>query len=149
MRQLSRTLPRPALVISVLALIAALAGTAVASDPGASSSAITKKKVKKIAKKQANKAVDAALPIGSGELATIDEHTEIAEIPPNTHRSITASCESDEIVISGGFRWLYEGGDQLEVRASHREGNTWRAAARNHSGTPREFRVHAYCLTTG
>jgi hypothetical protein len=144
-----RTRPSPALLVSVIALVAALAGTAVAVEPVADSSAINKKKVKKIAKKQANKAVNRALPIGSGELATIDEHTETVEVPANSHRTLTASCEAEETVISGGFRWLHEGGTNLDVRASHRDGNAWRADGRNNSGTAREFRVHAYCLTTG
>ena len=52
MSRISR--PSPAIVVAALALIAALAGTAVAG-PGASSSAITKSKVKKIANKQINK----------------------------------------------------------------------------------------------
>jgi hypothetical protein len=46
--------PSPAILVAVLALVAALAGTAVAG-PDASTSAITKKKVKKIARKQINK----------------------------------------------------------------------------------------------
>src|SRR5215211_1241586 len=91
MRRFTRARPSPALLISVVALVAAVAGTAVAADPVANTSAITKKKVKKIAKKQANKAVANALPIGSGEFAAIDEHTEIVEVPANSHRSLTAS----------------------------------------------------------
>jgi hypothetical protein len=149
MKRLRHARPSPALLISVVALVAAVAGTAGAADPVANTSAITKKKVKKIAKKQANKAVANALPIGSGEFAAIDEHTEIVDVPANSHRSITAACESGETIISGGFRWLHEGSGNLDVRASHREGNTWRAAGRNNTGTSREFRVHAYCLTTG
>jgi hypothetical protein len=149
MKRLRHARPSPALLISVVALVAAVAGTAVAADPVANTSAITKKKVKKIAKKQANKAVARTLPIGFGELAAIDEHTEIIEVPANSHRSLTASCDPEEVVISGGFRWIHEGSGNLDVRASHREGNTWRAAGRNNTGTPREFRVHAYCLTTG
>jgi hypothetical protein len=46
--------PSPAIVVAVVALIAALAGTAVAG-PDASTSAINKKKVKKIASKQIKK----------------------------------------------------------------------------------------------
>jgi hypothetical protein len=46
--------PSPALIVAVLALVAALAGTAVAG-PDASTSAISKKKVKSIATKQINK----------------------------------------------------------------------------------------------
>jgi uncharacterized protein (DUF2147 family) len=43
-------------VVAVVALVAALAGTAVAADPVANSSALNKKKVKKIADKRINKA---------------------------------------------------------------------------------------------
>jgi len=46
--------PSPAIVVAVLALVAALAGTALAGTD-ASTSAISKKKVKKIATKQINK----------------------------------------------------------------------------------------------
>jgi hypothetical protein len=136
------------MIVAVVALVAALAGTAVASDPVATTS-VTKKKTKQIAKRIANRAVADALPIGSGELATIDEHTEIVTIAANSHQSVTAACDAGETVISGGFRWIHEGLGNLDVRASHREGNTWRAAGRNNTNTAREFRVHAYCLTTG
>jgi hypothetical protein len=61
--------PSPALVVAVVALVAALAGTAVAADPGASTSALSKKKVKKIAKKQAAKAIDAEFPIGESQIS--------------------------------------------------------------------------------
>jgi hypothetical protein len=54
MTRLRKGRPSPALVVAILALVAALAGTAVAG-PGASSSAITKSKVKKIANKQITK----------------------------------------------------------------------------------------------
>jgi hypothetical protein len=47
------TRPSPAIVVAVLALIAAVAGTAVAG-PDATTSALTKSNVKKIAAKQVN-----------------------------------------------------------------------------------------------
>ena len=50
----TRRRPSPALMIAVAALAAALAGTAVA-DPTGSASAVSKRKVKRIAKKQVNK----------------------------------------------------------------------------------------------
>jgi hypothetical protein len=53
--------PSPALVLAALALVFAMVGTAVAG-PDAISDKITKPKVKKIAKKQANKAIAAAAP---------------------------------------------------------------------------------------
>jgi hypothetical protein len=55
MGRLRQARPQPALVVAVVALVAALAGTAVASDPVATTSAINKKKVKKIANKQIDK----------------------------------------------------------------------------------------------
>lgn len=48
--------PSPAMLVAAIALVFAMAGTAIAG-PDAASSAITKKKVKKIAKKQANKRI--------------------------------------------------------------------------------------------
>jgi hypothetical protein len=47
----SRSRPTPAMVVAVLALTAAFAGTAIAG-PNAITSAVTKSKVKQIAKKQ-------------------------------------------------------------------------------------------------
>jgi hypothetical protein len=44
--------PSPALIVGILALVTAFAGAAMASDPVASTSALSKKKVKKIADKQ-------------------------------------------------------------------------------------------------
>jgi hypothetical protein len=53
-RRITERLPSPVLIVAVLALVAALTGTALAG-PDASTSAISKKKVKKIAKKQIKK----------------------------------------------------------------------------------------------
>jgi hypothetical protein len=47
--------PSPGVILGVIALVAALAGTAVASDPTATTSALSKKKVKKIANKRITK----------------------------------------------------------------------------------------------
>jgi hypothetical protein len=59
-RRIARSRPSPAIVIAVLALVAALAGTAVAG-PGAGTS-VSKKKTKQIAKKQANKEITVRAP---------------------------------------------------------------------------------------
>ena len=56
-----RRTPSAAIVVAVLALVAALAGTAIAG-PGVESSAVNKKDVKKIAKKQAKKQVKKLAP---------------------------------------------------------------------------------------
>jgi hypothetical protein len=60
MRRL-RSRPKPALVIATLSLVAALAGTAVAGSD-VQSSAVSKKKVKKIARKQATKQINKLAP---------------------------------------------------------------------------------------
>lgn len=54
MKRITRSRPPAAIVVATMALIAALAGTALAG-PDATSSAITKAKVKKVANKQINK----------------------------------------------------------------------------------------------
>jgi hypothetical protein len=63
-RRITRSRPSPAIVVAVAALVAALAGTAVAG-PGASDSAVTKSKVKKIANKQ----IDKRFPVGTAGIA--------------------------------------------------------------------------------
>lgn len=55
MRAVERNRPSPALVLAALALVFAMVGTAIAG-PDAISNKVTKSKVKKIAKKQINKA---------------------------------------------------------------------------------------------
>jgi hypothetical protein len=55
MKRLQLTRPSPAMVLAAIALVLAMAGTAIAG-PSAISSKITKSKVKQIAKKQINKA---------------------------------------------------------------------------------------------
>jgi biotin carboxyl carrier protein len=68
MRRLTQARPSPALIVAILALVAAVAGTAVAQQ--ATTSQVTKKKAKKIAKKQAKKYFDAN--IGNASVAQAD-----------------------------------------------------------------------------
>jgi hypothetical protein len=79
MRRLKRARPSPALIVAVVALVAALAGTAVASDPLATSSAkkVTKKKVKKIADRRINKLAP-GLSVANAETAQNAETAETA-----------------------------------------------------------------------
>jgi hypothetical protein len=63
MSRISKLRPSPALVVGFAALTLAVAGTAVAApDPGGSLQAVSKAKVKTIARNQANKAIDARAP---------------------------------------------------------------------------------------
>jgi hypothetical protein len=147
MNRLKHGRPSPALIVAVMALVAALAGTAVASNPQATSSAITKKKVKKIARKEANK----LLPIGSGELADIREARTTHTIPAATAESHTVDCGADETVISGGAKWDNFPGVPFAgiIQADHRDGNGWRAGGRNFTAAPQPLTIYAYCLRTG
>jgi hypothetical protein len=61
--------PSPAIIVAILALVAAVAGTAVAADPVANT-AVSKKKTKKIAKNQAKKYFNAN--IGDASVANAD-----------------------------------------------------------------------------
>jgi hypothetical protein len=160
MTRLKRSRPSPALVVAVVALVAALAGTAVAADPLATTS-VSKKKTKKIAKKQANKAVDAfaaaTFPIGAAELATIDEHTDSTDIGPSpggviTKDTATANCETGERVISGGWSTELNIAGAVTDKAAiayedKRTDNGWQASAGNLSATEtNELTAYAYCL---
>src|SRR5918996_6179765 len=147
MKRLRRSRPSPALVVAVVALVAALAGTAVAADPLATTS-VSKKKTKKIAKKQANKAVDAfataTFPISGADLATIEERSASETIAPSVSPAIstetaTANCQTGERVISGG--WTTELGQVgMDAKVAlpfedKRSDNGWQATAVNLSNT--------------
>lgn len=129
-----------------MALVAVLAGTAVAADP-ARTPLISKKKTKNIARAQANKAVDRLLPIDANELGEIDEHSETATITANTTGTVEVNCDEDEQVISGGWR------DNAPPAANalalvyedQRTGDGWRASVRAFN-TNRTITVYAYCL---
>jgi hypothetical protein len=153
--------PSPALVVAVVALVAALAGTAVAADPLASNAKTVtrhtvKKIAKKVAKKQAKKAINKKFPIGGSDLATIEERTDSESIAPNTSGSFsaetaTADCETGEQVISGGWTTeLEQVGTDARVALAfedQRSDNGWEASAVNLSSTlSNEVTAHAYCL---
>ena len=72
MKRLKSGRPSPAIIVAVVALVAALAGTAVAG-PGAVSSKLTKAKVKLVSQKQARKVLRQEAPnltVGSATALT-------------------------------------------------------------------------------
>jgi hypothetical protein len=129
-----------------MALVAVLAGTAVAANPEPTP-LISKKKTKNIARTQANKAVDRLLPIDSNELGEIDEHSESGTIAANTTGTVEADCDEDEQVISGGWRDnAPPNATQIAlVYEDHRTNDGWRASIRAFN-TARTITVFAYCL---
>jgi hypothetical protein len=116
----------PVMVVAILALVAAVAGTAVAG-PGASTSAITKAKVKKVANKQINKRIPwktgdiadnavtaaklAAGAVTAPKLGTLTvRQSESSTVPADAApgnglsqaRNAEATCNSNEVALSGG-----------------------------------------------
>jgi len=86
-RQISALRPSAAIVVAVLALVAALAGTAVAGRD-VSTSAVSKKKVKKIAKKQAVKQINELAPglsVAHADTAETAETADTANIAANAN----------------------------------------------------------------
>jgi len=126
-RRLRQSRPSPALLIAIVALIAALAGTAIAADPVANTSALTKKKVKKIVKKQINKLApglsvanaDNATNAGNAQNAensnqlggvAADAYLRNVEIVTaqsasnSSNKSVTATCPAGKVLVGGGAR---------------------------------------------
>lgn len=151
MRRGLRRRPSPAIIVAVVALVAALAGTAVAG-PGATTSAITKQKVKKIAKKQVNKKFPIeAEDIGpnaviASKLSKINTRTTTQTVPPTGFNgaTIVAPCQGTEVLIAGGVR--APTGDIL-VGPEHQQGHGWSAEVHNFGGAPENVQVEAYCLS--
>jgi hypothetical protein len=144
--------PSPAIIVAVVALIAALAGTAMAG-PGAETSKITKSKVKKIANKQINK----QLPWETGDLAQgavtapvvgqINTRTLQINVPMNSYGEGTANCQSGEKVISGGVKVNNTGLDEFTpIVESYKEGEGWFVRVNNGHSVDRTFTIEAYCL---
>jgi hypothetical protein len=162
MSGIARRRPSPAIIVAVVALVAALAGTAVAG-PGAETSKITKAKVKKIANKQINKrlpwktadiADDAVTTpklangaVVSPKLGTVDTHAVTQSVSAGAYFEATANCGSGERVLSGGVRWDNPDLDDFTpIHESYKDGEGWHARVLNDSGTSVTVHIEAYCL---
>jgi hypothetical protein len=153
MKGTKRGRPSPAIVVAVVALVAALAGTAVAG-PG-DDGGINKSLVKKLAKKKANQQIKKATPwdaadlgvdsVHAEELAGILTHGQSATVPPTgfAGTEIVANCLAGEKLISGGVR--APTGDIL-MGEEHQQGQGWRAEVHNFGPNPEVVQVEAYCL---
>lgn len=163
-----RRLPSAALAIAMVALIAAVGGTAVAGGPEAISS-ISKKKVKKIANKQAKKQINKRTPwtandiadgaisnskladeaVKSDELGEINTRSDDTTIAAGANGTASVSCQNGEKLISGGW----EGppinpatGPALLTTEDQRDNQGWKASAFNLGDAPGQLTVYAYCL---
>jgi hypothetical protein len=163
MRRIANSRPSPAIVVAIVALVAGLAGTAVAG-PGAETSAVTKKKVKKIANRQINKRLpwgtaaiaDNAITtpkiaddaVTAPKLAAITTRSATFNVPDGGYGEGTVQCQSGERALSGGVRIDNTAlATFTPIVESHKEGNGWYARVNNGSGTgDRVATVEVYCL---
>jgi hypothetical protein len=167
MGKLRSVLPSPALVVGIVALVAAVAGTAVAHRASTSAKQVTVKRVKRIANQQinnrlplkaaniANGAITTAKlasgAVKAGQLGTVTVRNGTEEIlQDGTGGTADAHCNPGERLIAGGAvgpnaastpGWaLYD---------SSPTDNGWRARARNNTGGQEGFYAVALCLQAG
>ena len=105
MDRLKDARPRPALIVAIVALVAALAGTAVAEQ--ATTSKLTTKKVKKIAKKQVEKLAP-GLSVANADNATNADSATNADNATNADQLGGASLDS--LTIGRGTSSTASGG---------------------------------------
>jgi methionine-rich copper-binding protein CopC len=105
MGRLKRVRPSPAIAIAVMALVAAIAGTALA-DPRPTSSAVTKQKVKKIARKQVNKlapGLSVANAVSAESAATAQTAANAANATNAANADTVDGKHASELQTSSGF----------------------------------------------
>jgi hypothetical protein len=101
----------PAIVVGVLALVAGLAGTTLAADPAANTGALSKKKVKKIAKKQATRQINKLAPglsVAHADTADTASSADTASTADTANRfgGMTARRIDQFTLVNGGTRTL-------------------------------------------
>ncbi len=174
MSRIKRARPSPALVISIVAMFAALGGGAFAATATTSKKALDNKgnlqknvvKKKNIAKnavvksKIKNSAVtekklkgesvtSSKLGQGSVKASQVGSITEVSSspttVPVNTLGSATVSCPADTKVISGGYGTNSSAANQGLGVESRRTDNGWRARIlANDDDT--QLTAYAFCL---
>jgi hypothetical protein len=143
MTRITRSRPSPAIIVAVVALIAALAGTAMAG-PDASTSVLNRAKVKNIARKQANKAVQTVFPITGADLGVVTTRTVTQNVNSGQAATATANCQPGERVLSGGF--VYSAPNGVFAEQDRKQGEGWLVQVFNFSGANQTFTVEANCL---
>ena len=166
MEKKKRRLPSAAILIAVVALVAALGGTAIAGPDAFTS--ISKKKTKQVANKQAKKQINKQTPwesediassaitssklsdeaVKSDELGEINTKTNSTTVTAGTNGTASVSCDNGEKVVSGGWE-----GPPLNPNAvayiptgDKKDNEGWTASAFNLGTNNIELTVYAYCL---
>jgi len=154
MRRITHARPSPAMLVAVMALVAALAGTAVAEEASTSAKPVTKSKVKTIADKRIDKA------------NLLPDDVAFVSSPPVTvangaFGNARVACPSGQTVVGGGLSTDYAG-DNAEMEASYPSSATtvpgelgpvnalgtdgWTVAVQNDGVDPLNIRAVATCV---
>jgi hypothetical protein len=157
MKRLKFGRPSPAILVAVVALVAALAGTAVAG-PGAETSKLTKAKVKLVSQKQARKVLKQEAPnleVGSATALTQLEYIQsnVVTVPAGDDGSAIATCPANKYATGGGG--VYPGASGVQVLSDHPSNgsqgqvgyNAWEYRVRNGAGVPRDIRAYVICAS--
>ena len=157
MKRLNLGRPSPAIIVAVVALVAALAGTAVAG-PGAVTSKLSKAKVKLISQKQAKKVLNQEAPnltVGAANALSNLEYVRstATTVNPGQSGSAIATCPNGKYVTGGGGA----GTDvtSLETLASQpSNGNqgqlgytAWEYRVHNSGAAPHAVHAYAICAS--
>ena len=102
MNRITQARPSPAIVVGVLALVAALGGTALAANPTANTSALSKKKVKKITTKQIDKLAP-GLSVANAETADTATSADTAD-SANTADTATSATQAQNASTANGVK---------------------------------------------
>ena len=167
MEKKKRRLPSAAMIVAVVALVAAITGTAIAGPDAFTS--ISKTKTKKIANQQAKKQINKRTPwtgndiadgavsssklsdesVKSDELGEISTRTSNTTIAANATGTASVSCESGEKVVSGGWEGPptnVNTGPVLISSSDKKNNEGWTTSATNFGDAPGQLTVYAYCL---
>ena len=99
---------------------------------------------------QTNEISDGA--VGAPDLAPIVTRTSSVTVPNAGSAFVTASCEADELLISGGSDWVHSGPDIYTAKSRVQFpglGGSWGVRGGQFTGSDQTLSAEAYCLDTG
>jgi hypothetical protein len=135
MRRLLSRRPSPAMIVAIVALVAALGGTAVASG------FLTKKKFRKFKNQEIHQTIRGPLTYVSTDNSVASTGPFGAGMPQGVH--VTAACPSGTRVTGGGIK--ISNGANMQVTDSYATVNGWAGTVFNSAGQPQAATVVVIC----
>ena len=149
MRRLRPRVPTPALVISIIALFAALGGTSYAALANGSvgTAQLRNKAVTnaKLGPTSVGKAKIRNGAVGLGQLA-VSTPTGSVSVPANSRGTVSASCPSGTVVLAGGGGFPGVTTRFGLLQSSNASGNSWLVEGWNLTTTAQTLTVRAVCI---